>query len=182
LSAAYKFWDGSWGWGPRFLLPFLPLLFPFFGEAYRSLSASRHLHPLVLMACCIAFVINLMATLAPWERYLTELSLKGPGDNTIDATWSIPDSQIANQPRVFWEVLTLPAAVRARLSNGHSDPEAALASSRSLNLPSIWPVRLVHEGIPLVAVLAASGFLVLLATVSGSLLWFRLHPKQATAT
>lgn len=180
LSSAYKFWDGSWGWGPRFLLPFLPLLFPFFGEAYRSLSTSRHLRPWVLSACCVAFAINLMATLAPWERYLTKLSLRRSGGEIVDVTWSIPDSQIAHQPGVFWEVFTLPAADRDQLSNGHSDPASALASSRSLNLPSIWPIRVAYEGIPVVAILAASGFLILVAAVSGSLLWFRLRPKNGS--
>jgi hypothetical protein len=177
LVAAYRFWDGSWGWGPRFLLVFLPLLFPFFGMGYRLISAFRPLRLLVLFLCLVAFVINLVATIAPWERYLTKVALEAGSGKKVDWAWSLSDCQIANQFPVFWDVYTLPAESRNQLSNGQRDLESALTSSRSLNLPSIWPVRLAYEGIPVAAILAASGFLVLMASVSGALIWFRFRPN-----
>jgi hypothetical protein len=182
LSAAYKFWDAPWGWGPRYLLTFLPLLFPFFGMGFRALSNRRTLRTIILGCCLLAFLINGIATIAPWERYMTKVSLREANGSQVDVNWSIVDCQIVNQPRVLWEVVTLPGSSRSQLSNGHKDPESALKSSRSLNLLSIWPVRLVYEGIPLLPVLAASGMLALMAAVSGVLIWMRLSSPSTGRT
>jgi hypothetical protein len=182
LSAAYKFWDSPWGWGPRYLLTFLPLLFPFFGMGFRALSGHRKLRAIILGCCFLAFLINGMATLAPWERYMTKVSVRETDGARVDVNWSIVDCQIVNQPRVFWEVITLPRSSRNQLSNGHKDPQSALKSSRSLNLLSIWPVRVVYEGIPLIPVLAASGMLILVAAVAGALIWIHLRSPSIHPT
>ncbi|MFM7213672.1 MAG: ArnT family glycosyltransferase [Verrucomicrobiota bacterium] len=178
LSAAYKFWDAPWGWGPRYLLSFLPLLFPFFGMGFRAISGKGMIRPIILGLCLVGFLINGAATIAPWERYMTRVSQRETEGAVVDVNWSIADCQIVNQPRVLWDVLTLPAAERKQLSNGHKDPASALRSSRSLNLLSLWPVRLVSEGIPLLPVLAASVLLLLVAALSGSIIWFRLSASS----
>lgn len=175
LSSAYKFWDSPWGWGPRYLLTFLPLLMPFFGMGFRTLSTHRTIRMTLLCSCLLAFLINGMATIAPWERYMTKVSVREADGTRVDVNWSIVDCQIVNQPRVLWEVITLPGSSRDQLANGLKDPESALKSSKSLNLLSIWPVRLVYEGIPLLPVLAASGLLTLTAMVSAALIWIRLR-------
>ena len=182
LSAAYKFWDAPWGWGPRYLLPFLPLLMPFFGMGFRSISKNRPIRLTILGCCLLALLINGLATIAPWERYMTRVSVREADGTLVDVNWSIADCQIVNQPRVLWEVITLPESSRNQLANGLKDPESALRSSRSLNLPSIWPVRLVYEGIPLFPVLAAAGLLALLAMVSGALIWIRLRADESWST
>jgi hypothetical protein len=157
-------------------------LFPFFGMGFRALSNRRTLRTIILGCCLLAFLINGIATIAPWERYMTKVSLREANGSQVDVNWSIVDCQIVNQPRVLWEVVTLPGSSRSQLSNGHKDPESALKSSRSLNLLSIWPVRLVYEGIPLLPVLAASGMLALMAAVSGVLIWMRLSSPSTGRT
>jgi hypothetical protein len=106
---------------------------------------------------------------------MTKVSVRETDGARVDVNWSIVNCQIVNQPRVFWEVITLPRSSRNQLSNGHKDPQSALKSSRSLNLLSIWPVRVVYEGIPLIPVLAASGMLILVAAVAGALIWIHLR-------
>lgn len=166
VVSGFKYFDGAWSWGPRLLLPFLPLLYPFFGEALAGLAQHQILKRFVLTACFVAFLVNTTAVVVPWTRYMTEVAIEEGEGRKKDIIWSFKDSQIANQPRTMVEVLSLPREKRIELSNSQSDPRSALDRSRSLNLANLWWVRLVVEGIPPSLVYPLVGFLGLIALVS----------------
>jgi hypothetical protein len=166
VVSGFKYFDGAWSWGPRLLLPFIPLLYPFFGAAFAMVSRNRFLKAFVLSMCLLAFVINTSAVVVPWMRYMTEVAVEESQGNNKDIIWSFKDSQIANQPRSTMEVLLRPAERRKELSNRHRDIKAALERSRSLNLVNIWWVRLVAEGILPSLVYPVVGILSLIAAIA----------------
>jgi hypothetical protein len=73
--APYRYWTGGWNWGPRFLLPALPLgLLPagVFLEGERAVPAFRRLAPKVFFGTFLALGIflQLPAILVDHSRYL----------------------------------------------------------------------------------------------------------------
>ncbi len=166
VVSGFKQFHGAWSWGPRLLLPFLPFLFPFFGAAFLRLRDGGVAQRLVLLGCLVAFLTNSSAVVVTWQRYMTEVSIDRAAGKRRDTLWSFQESQIANQPRSVIEVLSLSETRRKELSNGQKDPKEAFERSRTLNLPNLWWVRLVAEGVPPTRVHAVTTLLLLIGVAS----------------
>jgi len=67
IYAKWSSWHGGWCWGPRFLLPFVPLLHVMFPFLWKSVSAeNRVLSVVVLLALVWGLGINLLHVADPW--------------------------------------------------------------------------------------------------------------------
>ena len=61
VYAKWSSWHGGWGWGPRFLLPFVPLLHVMFPFLWKSVSKdNRVLSVGILLALIWGLGINLL--------------------------------------------------------------------------------------------------------------------------
>jgi hypothetical protein len=179
LVAGYDIYDGGpWSWGPRFLIPVLPLLMPVVGYGLRhTLVHTRPGFLAVALLITASVLIQAPAVVAPWVRYIVEVGVKGEHGEAVDYVWGLSDSQPVQQPRVAYEVLSKSDAER-RATRPESwkeswSGEQHLKHSRGLNLPDLWFVRLYYEGISRAALAAALGSLAVLLALSARALLSR---------
>ena len=178
IVSGYRFFEGGWSWGPRLLLPTLPLLIPFVGASFVKIASRRSFFVLALGVCFVSFLINFGATFVNWHRYLTYLGALGMQLSDTDIIWSLKDSQIANQPWNFWEVVSMSEDSRRSLTSGQKNAKDAFLNNRSLNLINIWSIRLYYEGISLKILIIPVSILVSLSIISGWLLWKVVFSKE----
>ncbi len=171
--AVYEFWTGGWNWGPRYILPVLPLLVLAAGEWVHV--NPTHLRRTILAALCvIGFVLNLPALLVDHSRYLVSFGERDPQNYLERSILSMADSPLTQQwPTVFElaGLYTQPAtwqaareAVSEHLNDYTGDGSLESLSTQALwfdeffrlNTPDFWFVHLPLLGIsPVIAGLLA---------------------------
>lgn len=90
-------WGGSWGWGPRFLLPVLPLLMLFVAEPIERVVTRRSagLGLLLLVLAGLSLAVNLLGIAVDFNEHFMRL---GRNDNFV-FNWA------AFPPLAHWRIL-----------------------------------------------------------------------------
>ncbi len=166
FHASYAYWTGGWNWGPRFLLPLLPLSALGLAHLWEA-DQVRGARAATLALLLLGVGVQVPAVLVDHSRYLVHLA-ETAGPRWYDRSLYEPAlSPLAHQWRMAGEVAALwrdPAArdaVRqvveerfARLQAQAEDLEAAgaealwLAEFFRLNVPDFWWVHLGLLGAP----------------------------------
>ncbi len=116
-------WDGGWSWGPRFLVPLIPLsLLPLVVLPDRA--AWRIAFGVLVLA---GVLVNLPALLVDITPHYAQIAETAAGVDRVN--WQVRDA--------------LPVAAWERLLHGHTEP-LALFRLRDAGLPPAW-----YAGLPL---------------------------------
>lgn len=166
LAAKFYQWHGGGVWGPRLLVPVLPLLLLPAAEVFHRAAAGSARHRWAAAACLAAGVFGVaLAVLVPFERAVQEV-WKRPADLDSPAfrasLWSPPASPLVVHARA------LPGAVRrtARLLAGR-EALPGPAEKGSAGLPDLAFARYGSHAlleVTRLAMLAAAG-------LAGLLMW-----------
>ncbi|HEV3483838.1 MAG TPA: hypothetical protein VG106_00410 [Vicinamibacterales bacterium] len=157
LYGSWSYWAGGLSWGPRFLVPLVPLMFVFAVLAWRRSVGARRIG-LPFAAACV--VLNVLLVIAPHERLHAYAAVQGWTE--AERVWAPSRTPWLHQPRMAFDVLgNLPrihdfaerARVRMRARSqpqlpGEIDMTDALEHSVTLNVPAVWWVRLLVLGVP----------------------------------
>jgi hypothetical protein len=73
--AAFKGWHGSWSWGPRYLVPLLPLMAVPAAAAWEAVRAKRHVVGYVLLAFLVAASVFVQLVGNAGDPIVTEFRL-----------------------------------------------------------------------------------------------------------
>lgn len=161
--AMYEFWTGGWNWGPRYLMPVLPLLVLAAGE-WLHVKPTRLRKSLLVALCVIGFVLNLPAALVDHSRYLVGLGERDPQTYLNRTILSLSDSPLTQQWPIVFEVAEMYAqratwqaaqvAVTEHFNNYTGDGSLESLSTYALwfdeffrlNTPDFWFVHLPWLG------------------------------------
>jgi hypothetical protein len=190
--AMYEFWTGGWNWGPRYLLPMVPLLVLAAGE-WVHVNPTRLRKSILVALCIIGFILNLPAVLVDHSRYLVGFSERDPQHYLNRSILNLADSPLTRQwPSVF-EVAGLysqPAtwqaaqdAVAEHLNNYSGDGTLESLSTHALwfdeffrlNTPDFWFVHLPLLGFSVLWLGLLAVALLLLTIFSGWRVWHMLR-------
>ena len=93
--AMWSSWDGGWSWGPRFLLPAVPLLTLTAVDLIRAVARTQWLRWIVTGAACslgvLAVWVNFLSVRVPYEEWLTLLQ-----NRPVQSAHLIPDPRAVN--------------------------------------------------------------------------------------
>jgi hypothetical protein len=190
--ALYEFWTGGWNWGPRYIMPVLPLLVLAAGE-WVHVRPTRLRKTILVVLCVLGFVLNLPAVLVDHSRYLVNFGERESERYLDRSILNLADSPLAQQWPTVFEVAQLYArpatwqAAQAAVSE-HLNAYAGDGSLESLsthvlwfdeffrlNLPDFWFVHLPLLGFsPIVAGVCAL-ILLLMVVFSGWKVWLMLR-------
>jgi hypothetical protein len=128
--ASLKWWGGTFGWGPRFLVPIVPILF--YGAAL-ALTAiwDRWRRPL-LGLIVISVLVSAPPVLVNWSSAIMAF----PGALDQEARW--PYQHVAVWQELVWGLQGKPLPVPAALA---ADPERRAGA----RFPDLWIVRLMER-------------------------------------
>ncbi len=92
----YKFWEGGWGWGPRFLVIIIPYFILFLGTFLEKHRAKKWV--LIISLVLIAsFLVQMPAILVTYQRHYYEMSLIFEEDFTQRINFEPKYSPLINQ-------------------------------------------------------------------------------------
>jgi hypothetical protein len=183
--ASYNHWHGGGSWGPRLILPVLPLLLAPLAE-WLARPLSRAWTRLALAALLVAgCLVQVPAILVNPVRTLQSLYVRAasPRDYTLRQLYRVADSPLLGQWLSLLEVAGLmrdPERRAAVAEAAEQVKETAAASGNGLtkaagllavNAFNVWPVLWGLLGAPLPALLIAEGALLALAGWAGRRLW-----------
>ena len=182
--ARYDLWTGGWNWGPRYLLPLIPLLVLTAGVWVQA-KPTRFRRGALIAVCALGVILNAPAILVDHSRYMVEAGERDPEHYLTRTLLQFDAAPLAQQWPTVFEVARLyqqPGAwVAAQQAldqhlqrpTGGSDLESLSTSLLwvdefvRLNLPAPWFVRAFVLGYPTWAIgLTVSALLVLLASAS----------------
>jgi len=150
LISSLSSW-GAFGWGPRYLLPILPILFFAVGLTLASLW-DKHKYPLIGLII-VSFVLNAAPALVNWHTAINEFP------QATDEYAPLPYQHIAVWHGVYLATQGEPLPTPPDIAN---DPIRSAGS----RFPDLWTFRLMELSTP--ALLA--GLLISLALLA-TLLW-----------
>jgi len=177
FHASYQYWSGGWNWGPRFLLPVVPLATLGLARLWETRRV-RGGRALVLVLLVAGFLIQAPAVLVSHSRHLVQLG-ETVGERFYTRSLYEPAlSPALNQWRMVRDVWTLwqdPEArtatleqvarhaqlLRAQAQNLQASGAEALWLTEffRLNLFDFWWFHLWLLGAPLAVVLGVPGLL-----------------------
>jgi hypothetical protein len=132
LHSCLPYWFAAWSWGPRYLVPTLPLLCALTGLLEGSLRK------LLVTLTIAGFIVNVPTTFCFYERYYSELNERGiPSEASL--AWSFKYAPCLHE----W-----PAAIRQVEDARKSDvreifaqrgaPSRTISESRALRVVALW--------------------------------------------
>jgi hypothetical protein len=186
--ARYDLWTGGWNWGPRYLLPLLPLLVLTAGQWVHA-NPSRFRRGLLLAVCALGLVLNVPAVLVDHSRYLVTAGERDPGQYLKQTLLQFDLAPLTQQWPAVLELARVyqgPGAWQAaqdvldhQLQGYSGSPDLESLSTAilwideflRLNAPAPWPFRMVLLGYPAWAIGLAVSMLLTLLIASGYALW-----------
>jgi hypothetical protein len=187
--ARYDLWTGGWNWGPRYLLPLLPLLVLTAGQWVHA-NPSRLRRGLLLTVCALGLLINLPTVLVDHSRYLVETGERDPDQYLKQTLLQFDAAPLTQQWPAVFELARLYQQSEAwkaaqQTVDLHLQNEASAAAdfeSRSttllwvdeflrLNVPAPWPFRMLLLGFPAWLVGFGVSTLLVLLISAGYGLW-----------
>jgi hypothetical protein len=181
--ALYGNWSGGGGWGPRLLLPIVPLLLLPAGSVIRRWQGERIGRVVLLGLVTVSLLLQVLGVSVGWGRHLQRVwdTSATPDEYFERVHYHWPDSPIPGQMRSLLEVLRLVArpegrAALARLVDSRaelpsSDCQSDAVGLLSFNAPNFWFVQLWFLRIPAVWLFGIG--LVLLGMAVGAALRLR---------
>ena len=163
--AVYEFWTGGWNWGPRYILPIVPLLILAAG-AWVQVNPTKLRRIIVGGLIVIGVVANLPAVLVDHSRYLVEFGERDPAQYLNRSILNIADSPLTQQWPTVLELMgmyTRPEtwaaareAVVTHLQAFHTEGDLEAISTQvmwldefvRLNVPDFWFIHLWLLGFP----------------------------------
>jgi hypothetical protein len=158
--ALYTNWSGGGGWGPRLLLPIVPLLLLPTGQIVRRWRHWKVGRIALLLLVTLSLLLQVLGVSVSWGRHLQRVwddsATQEEYFYRVHYYW--PDSPIPGQVRSLLETLAMVSnpAGRAVLST-LADPEAELVfydwqseavGLLSFNVPDFWFIQLWFLGVP----------------------------------
>ena len=190
--ARYDLWTGGWNWGPRYLLPLIPLLVLSAGVWVQA-TPSRFRRGALLAVCALGVLLNAPAILVDHSRYLVEAGERDPEQYLTRTLLQFEVTPLAQQWPTVFEVVRLyqrpgawvaaQQALDQHLQSMTNDTELeALSTSLlwvdefvRLNLPAPWFFRVSLLGYPLWAIVAAVSAQLMLMVAAGYKLFHTLR-------
>ncbi len=182
--AMYEFWTGGWNWGPRYIMPVLPLLVLAAGE-WVYVHPTRRRKAILVALCAIGFVLNFPAVLVDHSRYLVSFGERDPQHYLDRSILNVADSPLTQQWPAVFEVAglyTQPATWQAaqKVVAGHLNGYSGDGSLESLstyvlwfdeffrlNVPDFWFIHLPLLGLSPILVMTLALALLALTLYSG---------------
>jgi len=153
MIAKLPAWGAPFGWGPRYLVPILPILFFMVGIILAVLW-EKHWKPLMVLIS-FSFILNLAPVLVNWHLALTEV----PDSVAINQNTPFPAQHIAVWRGVLLGIQGKPLPAPQALLD---DP----IRSAGAKFPDLWTVRIMERSkIGLVIGLAISLFFIISITL-----------------
>lgn len=150
LHARLRNWYGAWGWGPRHLLPILPLLFLPFAANIEYVLKKTSLKISAIVLASFGFLLALCSIISSWY-WRTKLADKAGmlGDDIF--IWGFWNSQpvdmlkgtVRNLLTYYWVITDSPAIKNQNLWYLN----AGMREYGSFTL-NIWPNSVTYLGIP----------------------------------
>jgi hypothetical protein len=155
LHSAVPYWEGGWSWGPRYLLPVLPVIM-----ALTGLLEAKAARALLVLGFA-GFLLNAPTLVSYYERYFAEANEQGipytalawaPSRAPLLHAWGAAARVVADARQ---------NDVREMFREAGGTPSTTIASSRALRVVAVWwwvlPVvhipRLIGAVVSLVMVL-----------------------------
>lgn len=132
IHSLWQFWGGGSSWGPRFLLPALPLLFVVTGNFQGKLKKS------LVVICILTFVLSAPTFFAFYQRHFAELGQRGmiPGP---ELQWSIKDAPLLHLwPSSIRQVRDARSEDITKLLAQRTGPATSIETSRAVRVVAIW--------------------------------------------
>ncbi len=170
VHSLWSFWGGGWSWGPRFLLPGIPLLAALLGLFGGPLRRG------VIVLTIVGFLINAPTLFAFYERYYAESSENGVSEQQME--WSMKYAPFLHGwPAAIRQVQNAREVdVRELLAQRGASPATTVSSSRALRIVALWWWVLPAARIPRTAGALFSFLLLLLGCF---ILWRHTRPFRA---
>lgn len=92
LHARLRNWSGAWGWGPRFLITILPILFLPVAVNIEYIWAKRSLKIPGIILASFGFILSLSSIICNWHYRMAYANQRGMLDNSI-FVWGFWNSQ-----------------------------------------------------------------------------------------
>jgi len=174
IYGCWSYWEGGWSWGPRFLLPALPVV-----AALLGLLRGKWVRALALFAA-IGFVVNAPTLVSFYERYYAEMNQQGVSVHT--QLWSVREAPLLHAwgaaYREFEDART--HDVR-ELFSAREGAAKSIDSSRALRVVAVWwwvlPIAHIPRWIG-----AAFSFAVLLLGLFVLRISFLMATREASGT
>ena len=167
LIARLSFW-GSFGWGPRYLMPVLPILFLPVGFCLAETVKNRVLRFPVIALVSLSVVLAVAPVLTNWHLASTQY----PGASDPYAKRPYQLIAVGNGLRLAAEGKSLPAPAEVS-----SDP----IRNGARRFPDLWTVRLMERG-GIVQLAGITLFIGLLGIWSYTLRWLFVRRDVISAT
>jgi hypothetical protein len=186
--AVYEFWTGGWNWGPRYIMPVIPLLVLAAGE-WVYVNPTRLRKVILVTLCIIGFGLNVSAVLVDHSRYLVAFGERDPQRYLDRSILNPADSPLTQQWPVVFEMANLythpetwtaaQQAVADHLSKYTGDGTLESLSTYALwfdeffrlNTPDFWFVHLPLLGFSGLWVGLFAAALLFLTVYSGWRIW-----------
>ncbi|MDY6876037.1 MAG: hypothetical protein SWK90_07560 [Chloroflexota bacterium] len=181
--ALYRDWSGGGGWGPRLLLPIVPLVLLPAGEIIPRWQARRIGRIFLVLLVALSLFIQVLGVSVNWVRHLQRVLDESatPVEYFYRVHYHWSASPITGQVRSLTEALTLvrDPASRAALAaligpeNGTfiKDWQSKAVGVLSFNVPDFWCVYLWFLGLPVGWLIGVA--LVLFSVAAGTALQLR---------
>jgi hypothetical protein len=190
--ATYEFWTGGWNWGPRYILPVVPLLVLAAGE-WLHVKPTALRRAIVVVLCLIGILVNLPAALVDQSRYLVDLSERDPDHYLERTTLRLSDSPLIQQWPIVLDLaarymqpetwLAAQQAITQHLSRYRGDNNLEALSTHllwideffRLNVPDFWFIHLLMLGFSPASIILTVTALLILLVVSARKTWLMLR-------
>jgi hypothetical protein len=182
--AVYEFWTGGWNWGPRYILPLVPLLILAAG-AWVQTNQTRLRRTIVGGLIGLGVVVNMSAIPVDHSRYLVEFGERDSAQYLNRSILNLADSPLTQQWPTVFEMASLyaqpgtwSAAREAVITHLHAFAGGGDLETISthvmwvdeflrLNGPDFWFVHLIVLGFPPIPIALIALSLVSVAVLAG---------------
>ena len=158
--ALYDDWAGGGGWGPRLLLPIVPLVLLPAGEVLQRWQRRQAGQMVVALLVALSLFIQVLGVSVNWARYLQYVLEQSTTTveyfHRVHYRWA--DSPILGQVRSLQEVLALmrdpgsrealSVLVNPEQQSSLADWQSGAVGLLSYNVPDFWFVYLWFLGLP----------------------------------